>query len=95
MVTPYKNKCAQFTRLSLEQTKISTCIDCSPKDEDLYVSQFINNMKIALKEMSLDDEELNYVECVIPKETNYYIPPMIRQHLGDKELLTLISDLSI
>lgn len=95
MVTPYKNKCAQFTHISLEQTKISTCIDCSPKDEDLYVSQFINNMKIALKEMSLDDEELNYVECVIPKETNYYIPPMIRQHLGDKELLTLISDLSI
>lgn len=95
MVTPYKNKCAQFTHIFLEQTKISTCIDCSPKDEDQYTPQFINNMKTALKEMTLDDEELNYVECVIPKETNYYIPPMIRQHLGDKELLNLISDLSI
>lgn len=95
MVTPYKNKFAQNSYISLEQTKISTCIDSSPKSNEPYVSQFIINMNNALQEMTLDDEEVTDVDCVVTKETNCYIPPMIRHHLGDKEILNSISDLSI
>lgn len=95
MVTPYKDKCAHFTQLSFEQTKISTYIDSSPKSNAQTVSQFIINMNNALQEITLDDDEMDSIECVIPKETNYYIPPMIRHYLGDKEILNSISDLSI
>lgn len=95
MVTPYKNKFAKNSYSSLEQSKISTSIDSSPKSNESYVSQFIINMNNALQEMTLDDEEVTYVDCVVPKETNYYIPPLIRHNLGDKEILNSISDLSI
>ena len=45
MVTPYTNQFAKNSYSSLEQSKISTSIDSSPKSNESYVSQFIINMK--------------------------------------------------